>query len=73
MKKAMWIISIISIILTAVALQFMPDSVPMHYNAAGEIDRWGSKYENYIFPILIIVLHDCLHNCRYVRYSNLFI
>lgn len=55
MKKAMWIISIISIILTAVALQFMPDSVPMHYNAAGEIDRWGSKYENYIFPILIIV------------------
>lgn len=54
MKKAMWIISIISIILTAVTLQFMPDLVPMHYNAAGEIDRWGSKYENFIFPILII-------------------
>ena len=55
MKKVMWIVSMFSIILTAVALQFMPDSVPMHYNAAGEIDRWGSKYENFIFPILIIV------------------
>lgn len=55
MKKIMWIVSMFSIILTAVALQFMPDSVPMHYNAAGEIDRWGSKYENFIFPILIIV------------------
>ena len=39
MKKTMWILSIISIVLTAVALQFMPDLVPMHYNAAGEIDR----------------------------------
>ena len=55
MKKNMWILSIISIVLTAVALQFMPDLVPIHYNVAGEIDRWGSKYENFIFPILIIV------------------
>lgn len=55
MKKTMWILSIISIVLTAVVLQFMPDLVPMHYNAAGEIDRWGSKYENFIYPILIIV------------------
>ena len=56
MKKTMWILSIISIVLTAVALQFMPDLVPMHYNAAGEIDRWGSKYENLIFPLIIIAL-----------------
>lgn len=56
MKKAMWIISFLSLILTAIALQFMPDSVPMHYNLAGEIDRWGSKYENLVFPIIIIAI-----------------
>ncbi len=54
MKRAMWIISIFSIVMTVVAVQFMPDLVPMHYNFAGEIDRWGSKYENFIFPAFII-------------------
>ncbi len=54
MKRAMWIISIFSIVMTAVAVQFMPDLVPMHYNFEGEIDRWGSKYENFIFPAIII-------------------
>ncbi len=28
----------------------------MHYNAVGNIDRWGSKYENFIFPGIIILL-----------------
>lgn len=56
MKKAMWIISMLSLILTAVVLQFMPASVPMHYNLAGEIDRWGSKYEKLIFPIIILAV-----------------
>jgi uncharacterized membrane protein len=42
MKKAMWIISCISMAGTAFILQFMPESVPMHYDMAGNIDRWGS-------------------------------
>lgn len=29
-----------------------PDKVPGHYNAAGEIDRMGSKYELFITPIV---------------------
>ncbi|MBP3197188.1 MAG: DUF1648 domain-containing protein [Butyrivibrio sp.] len=54
MKKIMWIISVVSLAGTAIVLQFMPDSVPMHYDMAGNIDRWGSKYENLIFPIIIL-------------------
>lgn len=56
MKKVMWIVSIIPLIITAVVLQFMPDSVPMHYDASGAIDRWGSKYENLIFPAFILAM-----------------
>ena len=26
----------------------------MHYDMAGNIDRWGSKYENLIFPVIIL-------------------
>lgn len=56
MKKKMWIVTIIPLIVTLVVLRFMPDSVPMHYDVMGEIDRWGSKYENLIFPIIIIAM-----------------
>lgn len=56
MKKIMWIISFISLIGTAIVLQFLPDRVPMHYDLAGNIDRWGPKYENLIFPVIILLM-----------------
>lgn len=56
MKKIMWAISFISLIGTVMVLQFMPDRIPMHYDMAGNIDRWGSKYESLIFPILILAI-----------------
>ncbi len=30
----------------------LPDKVPAHYNAMGEVDRWGSKWEFLILPIV---------------------
>jgi len=56
MKRIMWTISIISLMGTAIVLHFMPEKVPMHYDLAGNIDRWGSKYENLIFPVIILVM-----------------
>lgn len=55
-KKIMWVTAIIPLIITAAVLQFMPDLVPMHYDTAGNIDRWGNKNENYIFCLMIIGL-----------------
>lgn len=40
------------IIFLFVAWGSFPDKVPGHYNAAGEIDRMGSKYELLITPIV---------------------
>lgn len=37
----------------------LPKEVPAHYNAAGEVDRWGSKWELLILPgvgLFILVL-----------------
>ena len=56
MRKLMWIISFIPLVITAIVLRVLPDEVPMHHNVEGEIDRWGSKYENLIFPVIIITL-----------------
>lgn len=46
----------VSAVGSAVLMVFMPDTVPAHYNFAGEIDRWGSKYENLIFPAITVLV-----------------
>lgn len=55
-NKIMWIITLISFIITMVAIQFMEDKVPMHYDVNGTIDRWGSKNEQFIFPVVIFLI-----------------
>ena len=42
------VLCVLPFVITAIGMQFLPDSVPMHYDFAGNVDRWGSKYENYI-------------------------
>ncbi|MFC4387791.1 DUF1648 domain-containing protein [Gracilibacillus marinus] len=34
----------------------LPAEVPAHYNAAGEVDRWGSKFELLLLPIIGVFL-----------------
>lgn len=55
-NKVLWGLAVLPALITTAVLPFMADSVPMHYDAAGTIDRWGSKYEHYIFPIIILVM-----------------
>lgn len=38
----------------------IPAEVPMHYNAAGEIDRWGSRAELLILPVIAWLLYGLL-------------
>lgn len=34
----------------------LPEKLPGHYNFAGEIDRWGSRGELLIVPVVMLVL-----------------
>lgn len=36
----------------------IPQQVPVHYNAKGEIDSWGSKYQIFILPIISILFYS---------------
>jgi uncharacterized membrane protein len=54
-NKILWGISLLPSAITLIAIYFMDDKVPMHYDLNGNIDRWGSKYENLIFPVIIIL------------------
>ncbi|MEA4821717.1 MAG: DUF1648 domain-containing protein, partial [Erysipelotrichales bacterium] len=48
---------ILPFLVTIIFWFFLPDSIPAHYNALGEIDRWGSKYEMIIIPIASLVMY----------------
>ena len=55
MKKAYkWTITLILLgfVMAGVFLAMAPDQIPAHYNIRGEVDRWGSKYEFLILPVI---------------------
>lgn len=59
MKKyyiALYMLIILCIVESSVILIISPDTIPLHYNFKGEVDRWGTKYENLLFPIITVIL-----------------
>lgn len=61
MKKLMWLIAFIPTIVAGIVLQFLPDQIPAHYDLAGNIDRWGSKIESFILPVLVLLIALLFH------------
>lgn len=49
-------ITALSLIISAAALRVMPDSIPMHFDMQGNIDRWGSKYEIFLLSGMVAVV-----------------
>ena len=48
------------LIISVIALFFLPDIIPAHYNIENKVDRWGSKYEILIIPVVTILLGQFL-------------
>lgn len=58
MKSKYYVISALMFLTLIYTIMFMiisPDSIPMHYNVLGEIDRYGSKYEMIMLPIFVLI------------------
>lgn len=58
MKLKYYVISalmFLTLIYTIIFMIISPDSIPMHYNILGEIDRYGSKYEMIMIPIFVLI------------------
>ena len=59
---------LLTLILVLAALPFLPDRIPAHYDAAGVVNRWGSKYEMLIFPGFLLPYGALwLGTCRICR------
>lgn len=55
-KIIYFVLMFLPLLITVLALPFLPEKIPAHYNFSGEIDRWGSKYETLIFPFATILM-----------------
>src|SRR5262249_43548826 len=58
MSRAHWIIATVVIVLTvgltASVYPSLPERIPIHWNAAGEIDGWGPKVWAWLTPAIMI-------------------
>ena len=42
-KKLYYILMFLPLVASLIALQFLPDVIPAHYNIDNVVDRWGSN------------------------------
>ena len=49
MKKIMWIVAMIPVVVTSVVLQFMPDIIPMHHDLEGNTLTDGEVKQKALF------------------------
>ncbi|MFV9567122.1 SdpI family protein [Thermoanaerobacter mathranii] len=58
-KKDWWLIGIIILIwiFTFAIFGRLPAKIPMHWNIYGQVDRFGSKIEIFILPVIIAIIY----------------
>ncbi len=54
-KIIFYILMFLPLIAVLIALQFLPEQIPAHYNFNNQVTRWGSKYETFIFPVITVL------------------
>lgn len=52
-----WILLIGTLACLILGWSSFPDQIPMHYNGAGEIDRWGGKGEIIFIEVMMWILY----------------
>ncbi|MBM6699855.1 DUF1648 domain-containing protein [Bifidobacterium pullorum subsp. saeculare] len=50
-----WVLAVLPLAVSAMVLPAMPGRIPVHWNAAGTADRWGSKWESLTLPVLCVL------------------
>ena len=56
MKKLFSTLTFLPLVISIFAFSLLPEQIPVHFNLAGEVDRWGSRLEIFILPVLVAVI-----------------
>ena len=56
MKQLTRMIAALCLFVTLLVLRELPAVIPAHYDFAGNVTRYGSKYELLILPVVLLLL-----------------
>ena len=56
LSKLYWFLAILPLVITVIIFPYMSNQIPMHYGLDGNINRYGSKYELFIIPLISIII-----------------
>lgn len=62
-----WVIVVVTILLTALAWNGLPEQVPTHYNFAGQADAWGGKGTVWFVPVVMVIACGVVEVCARLR------
>jgi len=52
----LFILTFIPLVMALMVLPFLPDTIAAHFGISGNVNRWGSKYESLLLPLIAIAL-----------------
>lgn len=55
-KTIYFILMYLPIVVTLIALNYLPDRIPAHYGSDDQVTRYGSKYESLLYPIVTVFM-----------------
>lgn len=67
-KIIFYCLMVLPLVVVLIALQFMPDQIPIHYDINNQVNRWGSKYEFLILSAFAIIFGFIM--LRIARFSG---
>lgn len=55
-KTVCYILMYLPLVVVLLVLPHLPEKIPAHYGFDNQVDRWGSKYESLLFPVVSILM-----------------
>lgn len=55
-KTVCYILMYLPLVVVLIVLPHLPEEIPAHYGFDNQVDRWGSKYESLLFPVVSILM-----------------
>lgn len=55
-KTVCYILMYLPLVVALIVLPHLPEKIPAHYGFDNQVDRWGSKYEALLFPVVSILM-----------------
>ena len=55
-KTVCYILMYLPLVVVLIVMPHLPEKIPAHYGFDNQVDRWGSKYEALLFPVVSILM-----------------